>query len=255
MGRVLGSVLGGVLLATTGTSTGFLLNAASFALVVATLSRLRNDELAPRTRVPPVPGQIREALTYVRSQPALAATAIVMIVVFVCAYNFQVALALIAAGIPGGGSQTYGGLMSALGLGFAAGSLLLARRASTAVPIILAWTCAIAAAQVVLSCVSTTIPLLLSTFAYGICAGLFTVTVMSTLQLTAADEMRGRVMALYSICFLGGSLIGAPGFGWAASWIGVSATLRAAASLCALTALVVGIVWQSRAGRGNGLSR
>jgi predicted MFS family arabinose efflux permease len=215
-------------------------------LVVATLSRLRDDELVPRTRVPPVPGQIREALNYVRSQPALAATAIVMIVVFVCSYNFQVALALIAAGIPGGGSQTYGGLMSALGLGFAAGSLLLARRASTGLPIILTWTCAIAAAQVVLSCVSATIPLLLATFAYGVCAGLFTVTVMSTLQLTAADEMRGRVMALYSICFLGGSLLGGPGFGWVASRIGVSDTLRVAACLCALVVLLVGIFWRGR---------
>jgi hypothetical protein len=61
---------------------------------------------------------------------------------------------------------------------------------------------------------------------------------ISTLQLQTIDEMRGRVMALYSICFLGSSPLGGPVFGALASSIGISGALRVTASICAVAAFV-----------------
>lgn len=242
-GRMVGPVLGGVVLTTLGVAPGFLINAATFVLVVVVLARLRPGEMSPRTPVPAASGQIRAGLTYVCREPVLAATSLIMIVVFATAYNFQVSLALIASETLAGDSQAYGSLMSALGLGSAVGSLILARHARTGLPIIVVWTYALAATQMAVAAMHELVPLLAATFAYGVSAGLFSVTVIATLQLQTVEDMRGRVMALYSICFLGSSLVGGPGFGALAGWIGVSGALQIAASLCALVALAAAIVW------------
>jgi MFS family permease len=243
-GRLIGPTLGGLVLAVLGAAPGFLINAASFALVVVVLARLRPAELSPRTPVPRASGQIREALIYVRNEPALAATMIIMTVVFIAAYNFQISLALIASDILLGDAQSYGTLMSALGLGAVIGSLLLTRRAWTGLPMILLCTAALSATQFAVSVAHALLPLLAATFAYGLSAGLFSVTVISTLQMQAADDMRGRVMALYSICFMGSSPFGGPTFGALAGWVGVSTALRIGACLCAAVALTGTIVWQ-----------
>jgi MFS family permease len=244
-GRMVGPVLGGLVLTTLGVAPGFLINAVTFALVVAMLAKLRERELSPRTPVPRTSGQIREGLAYVRSEPVLAATSIVMIAVFASAYNFQTSLALIASDTLAGDSQAYGSLMSALGLGAAVGALVLARHARTGLPIILVWTCALAATQLIVAALDNLLPLLAATFAYGVSAGLFSVSVISTLQAQTVEDMRGRVMALYSICFLGVSLVSGPGFGGLAEWIGVSGALRVAACVCAVTALAGVVIRQA----------
>lgn len=244
-GRMVGPLFGGLVLTTLGTAPGFLINAATFALVVAVLAKLWHGELSPRTFVPRASGQVRQGLTYVFTDPLLAVTSIVMTVVFASAYNFQISLALIASETLGGDSQTYGALMFALGLGAVAGSLILAQRARTGLTTIVVWTCALATIQMAVAAAHSLVPLLAATFAYGVSAGLFTVTVISTLQSHIAEDMRGRVMALYSICFLGSSPIGGPAFGALAEWIGVSGALRVEASICAVVALTAIIVWQA----------
>jgi MFS family permease len=244
-GRMIGPAVGGIVLASLGTAPGFLINAATFALVVLVLANLRGAELVEQVRVPRKSGQIRQGLTYLRSEPTLAATSIIMTVVFIAAYNFQISLALIAADILAGDSRTYGSLMSALGLGAAAGSLILARTPRTGLPMVLVCAGALAAAQLALAAAHSLNPVLLATFAYGVSAGLFSVTVISTLQLRTAEAMRGRVMALYSVCFLGSSPIGGPAFSTLAACIGVSSALRVTATICAGAALAGAIVWRS----------
>jgi predicted MFS family arabinose efflux permease len=134
--------------------------------------------------------------------------------------------------------------MSALGLGAVIGSLLLTQRTWTGLPMILLCTGALAATQLAVSVAHALLPLLAATFAYGLSAGLFSVTAINTLQMLAAEDMRGRVMALYSICFMGSSPVGGPGFGALAEWIGVSAALRVGACICAAATLTGTIVWQ-----------
>jgi MFS family permease len=243
-GRMAGPVFGGLVLTTLGVAPGFMINAATFALVVVALAKLRPRELSPRTPLPRAPGQIRQGLTYVWKDPVLAATWIVMIGVFAAAYNFQISLALIASETIAGDGQTYGILMSALGLGAVVGSLILARHARTGLPTILVWTCALAATQMAVAAAHSLVPLVVTIFAYGVSASLFSVTVISTLQSRTVEHMRGRVMAVYSICFLGSSPVGGPAFGALAEWVGVSGALRVEASICAVVALAAIIVWK-----------
>jgi MFS family permease len=173
-----------------------------------------------------------------RKDPVLAATSIIMAVVFVSAYNFQVSLALIASDVLVGDSRVYGSLMSALGLGAAVGSLILARRARTGLDAMLVWTAVLAVTQMAVAGVQDRLAVLAATFAYGVGAGLFSVTAIATLQARTADDMRGRVLALYSICFMGSSLLGGPIFGALSQWIGVPGALRVTGSVCAIVALI-----------------
>jgi MFS family permease len=147
-GRMVGPVVGGIVLTALGAAPGFLINAATFALVVVVLAKLRGAELVERVLVPRTSGQIRQGLVYLWGEPTLAATSVIMTVVFVAAYNFQISLALIASNILAGDSGTYGSLMSALGLGAAVGSVILARRPWTGLPVVLVCTCALAVAQI-----------------------------------------------------------------------------------------------------------
>jgi MFS family permease len=244
-GRMVGPVFGGLVLTALGVAPGFLINAATFALAVVALAKLRHRELWPRTAVPRASGQIRQGLAYVWTDPVLAATSIVMIVVFAAAYNFQISLALIASETLAGNSETYGTLMSALGLGAAVGSLILAGHARTGFPTILVCTLALAATQMAVAAAQSLVPLAVTIFAYGVSAGSFSVSVISTLQSRTVEDMRGRVMAVYSICFLGSSPVGGPVFGALAEWIGVSGALRVEACICAIVALATIIVWKA----------
>jgi MFS family permease len=246
-GRMIGPAVGGIILTSLGTAPGFLMNAATFGLVVLVLANLRGAELVERALVPRTSDQIRQGLTYLWGEPTLAATSVIMTVVFVAAYNFQISLALIASDILAGDSRIYGSLMSVLGLGAVAGSLILARRPWTGLPMVLVCAGALAAAQIALAAGHSLTPLLLATFTYGVSAGLFSVTVISTLQLRTAEDMRGRVMALYSVCFLGSSPIGGPAFATLAAGIGVSSALRVSASICAAAALAGAVVWRRAA--------
>ncbi len=244
-GRMLGPMLGGLVLTTLGIAPGFLINGATFALVVLVLAKIRSSELSPRAGVPRATGQVREGLRYVCTDPVLVTIAIVMVVVFAASYNFQISLALIAAETLGGTSRTYGALMSALGLGAITGSALRAWRARTGLPVILVWAWALAVAQMAVAAAHSLLPLLVAVFAYGASAAIFSVTVISTLQVQAVEQMRGRVMALYSIAFLGSSPVGGPAFAALAGWIGVSAALHVSALICAILALATMIAWHT----------
>jgi MFS family permease len=145
-GRAVGPIFGGLVLETLGPAPGFLINAASFAFVVLMLSMLRSQELSPRTLAPSERGEIRQGLRYIRNDPVLAATCLIMLVVFIAAQNFQIALALVATDMLAASSQTYGTLMSTLGFGAATGSLILARQPRVGLPPILLHTAPLAIA-------------------------------------------------------------------------------------------------------------
>jgi MFS family permease len=103
---------------------------------------------------------------------------------------------------------------------------------------------ALAVAQAAVAAAHSMVPLVMAVFAYGVSAGAFSVAVIGTLQTHTAEEMRGRVMAWYSLCFLGSSPVGGPAFGVLAGWLGVSGALRVEACVCAAVALATAIGWR-----------
>ena len=214
LARVFGAALGGALVAAIGLALCFTLNAVSFGAVLLSLLAMRVAELYPARRAPRQPGQIRAGLRYVRSTPALLIPLIMVAVVGTLAWEFQVSLPLMASNVFGGGAAAYGVMASVMGVGAVAGGLVSAamvRPSGRALCLAaIGWGIAIG-----LAAVAPSMPLELAAMVFvGYGAITFNSMAKTVLQLAATPEMRGRVMALWGLAWLGSTPIGGPIVGW-----------------------------------------
>ena len=183
-----------------------------------------------------MPGQLRQGLQYVRASPVIRTILVMMAVIGTFTYEFSVSLPLFAEVTFRQGPATYAAMTAAMGLGAVVGGLYTAsqgigslRRLTIAALLF--------GASVLLTAVAPTLPLaLLALLAVGFCSIGFTSLGNATLQLTSSAEMRGRVMALWTVAFLGSTPIGGPVIGaigehvgprWALALGGVAAVLAA----------------------------
>jgi len=214
--RIVGPALAGILIATVGVVPCFAINALTFVAMIFALigmdsKRLEEPPLAERE-----PGAIRAALRYVARTPELAVPLALMALVGTLGFNFQVVLPLLAKFSFDGGAMTYGALVSAMAVGSIAGALITGHHGRTGPRLIAGGALAFGVAALLSAAMPTLaleIPLLVL---LGGAAVTFAATINSSLQLAVAPEMRGRVMALYSVVFLGSTPIGAPLVGWLA---------------------------------------
>jgi MFS family permease len=242
--RIVGPAAAGLIIHAAGasavgsTAPVFLINAFSYAAVVVALLLMRRSELHPRERVPRGKGQIREGIRYAWRTPDLRLPLLVMLGVFLFAYNFQILMPLLATRVFGGSSGAYGVMLAVVGIGSLAGALFMASRARHPNPLRLSvLAVALGLTLVGLSLTPSFALALLVLPVLGAAAIAFAITGNSTLQLTSAPAMRGRVMALYSVVFLGSTPIGGPLTGWFAQNVGT----RQALAVGGAVAVAVGI--------------
>ncbi|MEA2433626.1 MAG: hypothetical protein QOG54_1083 [Actinomycetota bacterium] len=233
--RVLGPAVGGFMIDGVGVGPCFLLNAATFIPVTLALLAMNRSELRPTPISERAKGQVREGLRYVRSTPILKRLLIVMAIVGTLEYNFHVILPLLAKDTFNGDAQTLGLLGAVLGIGMFAGSMgtaMLGQPVQRVLGIagmsLGVFTLLVAAAPSLWLTLLLMVPLGASSMA-------FLSTMNSTLQLTSSDAMRGRVMALYFVLFLGSTPIGAPIVGWVAEAIDPRAALALGGAATLLT--------------------
>jgi MFS family permease len=223
--RVIGPAFAGVLIATVGVEPCFAINAATFGAMILALRRMEPEALAGAPQAPRERGAVRAALRHVAATPRLAVPLALMALVGTLGYNFQTVLPLLARFSFGGGAGVYAALVSAMGAGAVAGALATGARGRTGSSII----AAAALAFGVLSLLAASAPALALELPVLALLGAATVTfaasVNSYLQLEVRPEMRGRVMALYSIVFLGSTPIGGPLAGWLSQAIDPRAAL------------------------------
>ncbi|SNQ49020.1 Arabinose efflux permease family protein [Frankia canadensis] len=227
--RIVGPALAGLLILAVGTAGCFLLNAASFGAVLIALRRIDTAALHARPMTRRAPGQLREGLRYVWRTPALRVPLLMMLVIGALSYEFQVVLPLVARHTFGGTATTYSMLTSAMGAGAVAGGLLVARRRRFGVrPLGV-----IAAGFGIVLLAAAAAPTLPLEIAMLVLVGAASVAFISTgnatVQLAADPAMRGRVMALWSVAFLGTTPVGGPIAGWVAQTFGARAGLMLAA--------------------------
>jgi MFS family permease len=232
--RVVGPALAGLLITTIGIGECFLFNTLSFIPIIVALLRIHRDDLKQAELIERRPGQVREGLRYVASVPVLRGLLTIMAIVGTLQYNFQLILPLLAKQTFSGNAATLGLLGTLLGIGMLTGSLTNAALGRPERNVLLAaglslgaFTLLVAAAPMLWLAAILMIPL-------GVASMSFLATMNSTLQLSSSDEMRGRVMALYFVLFLGSTPIGAPILGWVAE----SFTPRAALALGGVATLV-----------------
>ena len=235
--RVIGPAVAGILIATVGEGVCFVLNAASFVAVVASLTTMNHaalDRIEPTLRAR---GQLREGFRYVRNTPALAVPLLMMAVAGCLTYEFQVSLPVMASRGLHAGSTGFGFMTAAMGLGAVLGGLLVAARGRTGLrPLILAATGF--GVTLTLATLAPSLPLeLIALMFVGWASISFMSMGNSTLQLTAEQNMRGRVMSLWFVSFQGSTPIGGPLIGWLMAVAGARAGLGIGAITCFLVAL------------------
>ncbi len=247
-GRVIGPAVAGVLIATVGIGSTFLLNALSYVAVLAALTAMRPDELFPQTRAARSPGAIRAGLRYVWATPTLRSTLLLVAVIGTFGMNFTVVLPLLARYTFDGGAPLYGWLTALMSLGSVAGALAAGGRVGPTRRMLIGS----GATFGLLTLVAAVAPSPAATAAVlvlvGVAIMLFLATANTTLQLTTDPAMRGRVMALYGLVFLGSTPLGGPLLGWISGRLGArwGLALSGAVSLVAALAAVGPIILRRR---------
>jgi MFS family permease len=240
--RAVGPAVAGIVIATGGIGLCFMLNAVSFVAVVVSLTRLDTSKLSPSDPAPRAPGQLREGFSYVRRTPKLAVPLLMMGLVGCLAYEFQVVLPIVASETFRGDARTYGFLTAAMGVGAVIGGLYVAARGRTGMKSMVVGATAFGVALLA-TAFSPTLMLALGGMALvGAASVAFQSTGNSTLQLTAAPHMRGRVMALWAVAFLGSTPIGGPIAGVVSQHFGGRAGLVLGAIACLVAAGLGAIV-------------
>jgi MFS family permease len=223
--RVVGPAFAGVLIATVGVEPCFAINAASFAFMIWALAGMDTERLRPTERAPHEPGAVRAGLRYVRREPELWIPLALMAIVGTLGYNFQVVLPLLARFTFHGGASTYAVLVAAMGLGAIVGALINGARASVT-PMLLIGASLLFGLIALLAAGAPSLALEIAALApLGAATVTLAASINSSLQLASEPNMRGRVMALYSIVFLGSTPIGGPLSGWLSEAIDPRAAL------------------------------
>jgi len=219
--RILGPAVAGVVIAAVGTGWAFVANAISSIAVLTGLALMRPSELRPSPAIDRVRGQLRAGLRYVWHRQDLLLTMILVFVVGTFGLNFQITTALLAKQVFHRTATGYGLLSTALAVGACVGAVLATRRRTR--PSLLFLLLA-ALSFGLLEIIAGSMPGFGGTALMLVLVGLamlsFTTAANSSVQLGVEATMRGRVMALYLMCFLGGTPLGAPIVGWVASTVG-----------------------------------
>ena len=248
--RAVGPAIGGVLIATVGIGTCFLVNAGSFAAVVTSLLVMDRAALRPSPPAGRARGQLREGLRYARRTPTIAIPLAMMSLVGLLAYEFPVSLPVLAERTFHGGAEAYGFMTAAMGIGAVIGGLFTAARGRTGLrPMIIA-----SAGFGVAILVTAVAPVIGLAYVALLFAGWASVSFIaignSTIQLSAAPDMRGRVIALWQVAFQGTTPIGGPAVGWIIALSGARGGLAAGGAAC-LVAGAGGLLLARRAGRAG----
>lgn len=210
LARIIGPAIAAVVVTTLGLGACFLVNGASFAIVMLMLTRMRAAELHPAPRLVPARGQMVEGLRYAASEPLLRNTLLMMAIIGTFTYEFQVILPLFATFTLGEGATGYAALTSAMGVGAVVGGLYTASRKARD-PRQLVVSAALFGGSMLLTAAAPTLTVAIGTMILvGFCSVNFTSLGNVTLQLNSRPTMQGRVMSLWTVAFLGTTPIGGP---------------------------------------------
>jgi MFS family permease len=228
--RIVGPALAGVMIAALGggvTATGWviLLNAVSYAAPISMLRSLDPRLLHSPDLVPRQPRAIRAGVDYVRRRPDLLLILAIVFFTGTFGLNFQITSALMATNVFDKGPTEYGLLGTFMAFGSLAGSLLAARRERVRHRLVVGAALAFAIVEIAAGLMPTYLTFALITPLLGITALTIITSANAFIQLNTDGGMRGRVMALYMMIFIGGTPFGAPFMGWIAEEFGARWTL------------------------------
>ena len=218
--RVVGPALAGLLVSTVGYGWAFLADGLSYVAVLGGLWMMRTSELRPAPVTPKAKGQVRAGLRYVRSVPELFVPLVMMAVIGTLSYNFQTVFPLFVTRDLGGSDATFTVLFSVVSIGSLAGALVTARRSDSGVRRVSMAAIAYGVTMALMAVAPNLAVAVVVGVALGYSSITFLVASTAIVQIRAAAEMRGRVLALQAMLFLGSTPVGGPIVGWVADELG-----------------------------------
>ena len=241
--RIIGPALAGIVIVSLGTGAAFLLNGASYFASIGALLLMDQRALHLTEKLERARGQVREGLRYVWRVPEMRRAILLMLVVATVGMNFSVTVPLIATSTFHRDAGGLSVLMSIMALGALVGALATARRARPT-PRLLVATAALFGVSATLTSLAPNVWLVAPMLALTGGAGMaFISTTNSTLQLLSPAALRGRVMAIYALVFLGSTPVGAPLVGW----ISQQWNARAGVAFGGVVSLIAaGVAWLTR---------
>ena len=250
--RIAGPAAAGAVIALLGVGPCFALNALSFVAMLIALRGMDRSQLLTAAPAKRAPGDVRLALRHVRSTAALWIPLGAMVIVGTLSFNFQVLMPLLAHSTWHGTATTYALMTMAMGVGSVGGALMTGLLGRVSPRLIVGAATAFGVFEL-LAAVAPSLPLqILALVPLGAVSVTFAAGVNSSMQLAASPEMRGRVMSLYSVVFLGSTPFGAPLVGWLAE----VASPRAGLALGGAAALVAAALARAAYARqGEGILR
>ncbi|GAU64832.1 putative major facilitator superfamily transporter [Streptomyces sp. NBRC 110611] len=240
--RLIGPAVAGVLITAFGSGWAFLLNGLSFTAPVAGLLMMRTAELHKADRVPRSKGQLREGLRYVAGRPDLIWPIVLVGFIGTFGFNFPIWLTAFVYHVFHAGAGTYALFNGLMAAGSLIGALLAARRASSRLRLVvgagllfglLEITAALAPSFWVFAALLTPI---------GLVGLTINVTSNSSVQMATDPAMRGRVMSLFMMVFMGGTPLGAPLVGWVTDAFGARIGFLTGGVISLAAAALVGLI-------------
>jgi MFS family permease len=239
--RATGPAIGGIIISVAGLSACFFINAISYIAVLIVLLMMDKKQLHITPSIGDTKGKLIEGLKYAAANPVLRNTLLMMLIIGTLTYEFTISLPIVADNIFHAGANGFATLTAALGLGSVAGGLLTAGRKKTA-PHDLIIAAALFGLAVILASLSGSFMIMIILMVLvGIFSVNFNILGNVMLQLKSEPQMRGRVMSLWSVAFLGTTPIGGPVIGWIGENIGARESL-AVGGYAAVLAAVLGLL-------------
>jgi MFS family permease len=237
--RMIGPAAGGVIIAAVGVGWCFMLNAVSFVgpligLLAMDASKLYRPEIPPTRK----PHAVRAGLRYVRNRRDLLIPLLMMALVGTLAFEFQVTIPLMAHSAFHLGATGFGLLYAAMGAGAVVSGVTLAGKVPGRVRTLAISAAAFGIALGAAALVPTPAGAAICLAVAGAASVVYSSSTNGTLQIRADPSMRGRVVALYIIAFMGSTAVGGPLVGVVGQVFGPRASLWVGAIGCAAAVLL-----------------
>lgn len=236
--RMIGPAVAGVLIAWVGEGWLFLINAASYVVVMVSLWLLRKHELLTEARPARTRGSMLAGFRYVWQRPDLVAVLVMLFLLGTFGFNFAIFISTMSVTVFHGDASQYGLLTSSMAAGTMSGALLSARRQFPGMVLMGAAAAAFGVSVAVAAVMPGPIMFAILLFFVGLAALTFMTASNSMMQLTTERTMRGRVLALRIAVLMGGTPLGAPLVGWVVDQYGA----RWAMVVGALAGIAAGVV-------------
>lgn len=241
--RVIGPAIAAALIATVGMASCFIINAFTFCAVIVALAFMRQNELQ-EAPVAAKKGQLIEGFRYVLNTPVLFNSLLMMAIIGTLTYEFTISLPLIADFTFHGSATTYAILSAAFGIGAVAGGLVTASQKKSSQKMLVISALLFGLTVLITSIMPNLSLAVVALFFVGISSIIFLSLASTILQIESKPELRGRVMAFWTIAFLGSTTVGGPVIGY----VGQHAGPRWALALGGFAAIAAGLIgaWNLR---------